>query len=193
MLSEVSSLDDLFSWERLLQLLAIACVALVPSALIRRFSQRRLKLDVQSSNGLVAEKKVQWHCSGKEFVFSFDALHIVTLLAKFVKRLPFIFKRAALRWRAFIKLTGAVFVWKSVLCWQMFVFLCHSLAQHAQYLYVDVWTYSNDMERVDGVVEALFFRFLVIQQHYCFSLQLLFKVPVMLSDFYLQQGHLEQF
>lgn len=57
-LSEVSSLDDLVSWERLLQLLAIACVALVPGALIRRFSQRRLKLDVKSPNGLT-EKKVQ--------------------------------------------------------------------------------------------------------------------------------------
>lgn len=59
MLSEVSSLDDLFSWERLLQLLAIACVALVPGTLIRHFSQRRLKLDIQSPNGLIAEKKVQ--------------------------------------------------------------------------------------------------------------------------------------
>lgn len=58
MLSEVSSLDDLVSWERLLQLLAIACVALVPGALIRRFSQRRLKLDVGSQNGL-SEKKEQ--------------------------------------------------------------------------------------------------------------------------------------
>uniref|UniRef100_A0A096LSS4 Transmembrane protein 41aa n=1 Tax=Poecilia formosa TaxID=48698 RepID=A0A096LSS4_POEFO len=59
MLSEVSSLDDLFSWEHLLQLLAIACVALVPGALIRRLSQRRLKLAVQSQNGLDSDKKVQ--------------------------------------------------------------------------------------------------------------------------------------
>lgn len=59
MLSEVSSLDDLFSWERLLQLLAIACMALLPGALIRHFSQRRLKLDAQSQNGLIADKKVQ--------------------------------------------------------------------------------------------------------------------------------------
>uniref|UniRef100_A0A3Q2QEX0 Transmembrane protein 41aa n=1 Tax=Fundulus heteroclitus TaxID=8078 RepID=A0A3Q2QEX0_FUNHE len=57
MLSEVSSLDDLFSWQRLLQLLAIACVALLPGALIRRLSQRRLKLSVQ--NGLDADKKGQ--------------------------------------------------------------------------------------------------------------------------------------
>lgn len=59
MLSEVSSLDDLFSWERLLQLLAIACMALLPGALIRHFSQKRLKLDVQAQNGLIADKKVQ--------------------------------------------------------------------------------------------------------------------------------------
>lgn len=59
MLSEVSSLDDLFSWERLLQLLAIACMALLPGALIRRFSQKRLKLDVQTQNGLIEDKKVK--------------------------------------------------------------------------------------------------------------------------------------
>ncbi|XP_072253266.1 transmembrane protein 41A-A [Leuresthes tenuis] len=59
MLSEVSSLDDLFSWERLLQLLAIACVALLPGALIRHFSHQRLKLDIQSQNGGVTDKKVQ--------------------------------------------------------------------------------------------------------------------------------------
>ncbi|XP_038124092.1 transmembrane protein 41A-A-like [Cyprinodon tularosa] len=59
MLSEVSSLDDLFSWERLLQLLAIACVALVPSALIRRFSQKRLKLGVQPQNGVDTDRKSQ--------------------------------------------------------------------------------------------------------------------------------------
>ncbi|XP_068602472.1 transmembrane protein 41A-A [Brachionichthys hirsutus] len=59
MLSEVSSLDDLFSWERLLQLLAIACVALVPGALIRRFSQTRLTLEARPQNGLSADKKAQ--------------------------------------------------------------------------------------------------------------------------------------
>ncbi|XP_008302788.1 transmembrane protein 41A-A [Stegastes partitus] len=59
MLSEVSSLDDLFSWERLLQLLAIACMALLPGALIRHFSQKRLKLDARPQNGLIADKKVQ--------------------------------------------------------------------------------------------------------------------------------------
>ncbi|XP_061827490.1 transmembrane protein 41A-A [Nerophis lumbriciformis] len=51
-LSEVSSLDDLFSWERLIQLLAIACMALLPSALIRRYSQRLLKAEeTQEHNG----------------------------------------------------------------------------------------------------------------------------------------------
>ncbi|KAM9851294.1 transmembrane protein 41A-A [Aulostomus maculatus] len=59
MLSEVSSLDDLFSWERLVQLLAIACMALLPGALIRRYSQQRLKLEVQSQNGLPVNKKIQ--------------------------------------------------------------------------------------------------------------------------------------
>ncbi|XP_076018025.1 transmembrane protein 41A-A [Genypterus blacodes] len=59
MLSEVSSLDDLFSWERLLQLLAIACVALLPGAIIRHYSQRKLKLDETQQNGLVTEKKIQ--------------------------------------------------------------------------------------------------------------------------------------
>ncbi|XP_041857979.1 transmembrane protein 41A-A [Melanotaenia boesemani] len=59
MLSEVSSLDDLFSWERLLQLLAIACMALLPGAIIRHFSQKHLKLDVRSQNGLITDKKVQ--------------------------------------------------------------------------------------------------------------------------------------
>ncbi|XP_056285747.1 transmembrane protein 41A-A [Pseudoliparis swirei] len=59
MLSEVASLDDLFSWERLLQLLAIACMALLPGALIHRLSQNRLKLDGQPQNGLIIDKKVQ--------------------------------------------------------------------------------------------------------------------------------------
>ncbi|XP_056145656.1 transmembrane protein 41A-A [Lampris incognitus] len=54
MLSEVSSLDDLFSWARLLQLLAIACVALLPGVLIRHYSQSRLKLD-----GPITKKKIQ--------------------------------------------------------------------------------------------------------------------------------------
>lgn len=59
MLSEVSSLDDLFSSQRLLQLLGIACMALVPGALIHRCSQTRLKLDTQASNGQISVKKAQ--------------------------------------------------------------------------------------------------------------------------------------
>ncbi|KAG7275697.1 hypothetical protein CRUP_011324 [Coryphaenoides rupestris] len=60
-LSEVSSLDDLFTWQRLLQLLAIACVALLPGALIRRHQVRLTVLGPveRESNGLVANKKIQ--------------------------------------------------------------------------------------------------------------------------------------
>lgn len=57
MLSDVSSLDDLFSGARLQQLLAIACVALLPGALIRRYSQTRLKLDGTPDNGNSMEQK----------------------------------------------------------------------------------------------------------------------------------------
>lgn len=58
-LSEVSSLDDLFSWDRLFQLMAIACMALLPGIFIRRLSQRHLKLDTHEHNGLIMDKKVQ--------------------------------------------------------------------------------------------------------------------------------------
>ncbi|XP_029031403.1 transmembrane protein 41A-B-like [Betta splendens] len=51
MLSELSSLDDLFSWRTLIQLLAIALVALVPGALIKHYSKDRLKVDGLGSNG----------------------------------------------------------------------------------------------------------------------------------------------
>ncbi|CAF90952.1 unnamed protein product, partial [Tetraodon nigroviridis] len=44
-LSEISSLDDIFSWGTLAQLLAIALMALVPGALIRRYSKAHLKVD----------------------------------------------------------------------------------------------------------------------------------------------------
>ncbi|XP_048053067.1 transmembrane protein 41A-B [Megalobrama amblycephala] len=50
-LSEIHSLDDIFSWGTLLQLLLIACVALLPGALIRRYSQAHLKLDGLEPNG----------------------------------------------------------------------------------------------------------------------------------------------
>lgn len=58
MLSEVSSLDDLFSWGKVLQLLGIACVALLPGTLIKHYSQTHLKLDgVEENNGV--NKKTQ--------------------------------------------------------------------------------------------------------------------------------------
>uniref|UniRef100_H3CD18 Transmembrane protein 41ab n=1 Tax=Tetraodon nigroviridis TaxID=99883 RepID=H3CD18_TETNG len=50
-LSEISSLDDIFSWGTLAQLLAIALMALVPGALIRRYSKAHLKVDGMDSNG----------------------------------------------------------------------------------------------------------------------------------------------
>ncbi|XP_016132525.1 transmembrane protein 41A-B-like isoform X2 [Sinocyclocheilus grahami] len=50
-LSEIHSLDDIFSWRTLFQLLLIACVALLPGALIRRYSQAHLKLDGLEPNG----------------------------------------------------------------------------------------------------------------------------------------------
>lgn len=55
-LSHISSLDDIFSWGTLAQLLAIALVALVPGALIRRYSRDHLKVDGLDSN---AENKEQ--------------------------------------------------------------------------------------------------------------------------------------
>lgn len=50
-LSEITSLDDIFSSGTLLQLLLIACVALLPGAVIRRYSQSHLKLDGMQPNG----------------------------------------------------------------------------------------------------------------------------------------------
>ncbi|XP_033899463.3 transmembrane protein 41A-B-like [Acipenser ruthenus] len=57
-LSEISSLDDLFSWSTLLQLLAIALVALVPGALIKHYSKGALKLDELDKNGHQLDKKL---------------------------------------------------------------------------------------------------------------------------------------
>ncbi|XP_051276802.1 transmembrane protein 41A-B [Dicentrarchus labrax] len=50
-LSKISSLDDIFSWGTLAQLLAIALMALVPGALIKRYSKTHLKVDGMDSNG----------------------------------------------------------------------------------------------------------------------------------------------
>ncbi|KAL4635672.1 transmembrane protein 41A [Arapaima gigas] len=58
-LSEISSLDHIFSWSTLLQLLAIACAALVPGALVRRYSHTHLKLDGLDQNGQLMDKKTR--------------------------------------------------------------------------------------------------------------------------------------
>ncbi|MBN3318930.1 T41AB protein, partial [Atractosteus spatula] len=58
-LSEISSLDDIFSWGTLLQLLAIACVALLPGALIKHYSHTHLKLDGLDQNGHHLNKKLR--------------------------------------------------------------------------------------------------------------------------------------
>ncbi|XP_076016594.1 transmembrane protein 41A-B-like [Genypterus blacodes] len=50
-LSKISSLDDIFSWGTLAQLLAIACMALLPGALIKRYSKGHLKMEDMDSNG----------------------------------------------------------------------------------------------------------------------------------------------
>nr|XP_023670537.1 transmembrane protein 41A-B-like [Paramormyrops kingsleyae] len=60
MLSEISSLNDIFSWETLLQLLAIACAALLPGALLRHYSRHaHLKLDTLELNGHPPDKKAR--------------------------------------------------------------------------------------------------------------------------------------
>lgn len=50
-LSQISSLDDIFSWGTLAQLLAIALMALLPGTLIKRYSKDHLKVDGMDSNG----------------------------------------------------------------------------------------------------------------------------------------------
>lgn len=44
-LSQITSLDAIFSWDTLLKLLAMAVAALIPGALIKKYSQKHLKLD----------------------------------------------------------------------------------------------------------------------------------------------------
>lgn len=48
-LSTLTSLDALFSWETVFKLLAIALVALVPGTLIKKFSQKDLHLNETSN------------------------------------------------------------------------------------------------------------------------------------------------
>ncbi|XP_032619490.1 transmembrane protein 41A [Chelonoidis abingdonii] len=49
-LSQITSLDAIFSWGTLLKLLAIAMVALIPGTLIKQFSRTHLKLDEKDQN-----------------------------------------------------------------------------------------------------------------------------------------------
>lgn len=69
-LSEISSLDDIFSWGTLAQLLAIALMALVPGALIKHYSRTHLKVnDLDSNAENKEERKRQWFWVGRNFVF----------------------------------------------------------------------------------------------------------------------------
>ncbi|XP_072541068.1 transmembrane protein 41A-A isoform X2 [Salminus brasiliensis] len=56
-LSELSSLDALFSWSILLKLLLAAGAALLPAAVIRRYSHTHLQLDGLQPNGLPERKQ----------------------------------------------------------------------------------------------------------------------------------------
>lgn len=57
MLSEVSSLEHIFTWTTALQLLTLACVALLPGALLRRWAPRRLILEGLECNGMGTRQK----------------------------------------------------------------------------------------------------------------------------------------
>ncbi|XP_042316489.1 transmembrane protein 41A [Sceloporus undulatus] len=49
-LSQITSLDAIFSWSTLLKMLAVAMVALIPGTLIKQFSQKHLSLDSSNQN-----------------------------------------------------------------------------------------------------------------------------------------------
>ncbi|XP_044944649.1 transmembrane protein 41A isoform X2 [Mustela putorius furo] len=56
-LSTLTSLDALFSWQTVFKLLAIALVALVPGTLIKKFSQKDLHLnEISNANHLTSRK-----------------------------------------------------------------------------------------------------------------------------------------
>ena len=57
-LSTLTSLDALFSWETAFKLLAIALVALVPGTLIKKFSQKDLRLKETSNTHSLNSRKV---------------------------------------------------------------------------------------------------------------------------------------
>ena len=52
-------MDDIFSWGTLAQLLAMACVALLPGALIRRYSEVALD-STEQTQGRGPHRKAQW-------------------------------------------------------------------------------------------------------------------------------------
>lgn len=49
-LSQITSLDTIFSWTTLLKMLAIAMVALIPGTIIKKFSLKHLNLDKNDEN-----------------------------------------------------------------------------------------------------------------------------------------------
>ncbi|XP_048202972.1 transmembrane protein 41A [Perognathus longimembris pacificus] len=55
-LSTLTSLEALFSWDTLFKLLAIALVALVPGTLIKKFSQEHLQLNKRSNTNRISRK-----------------------------------------------------------------------------------------------------------------------------------------
>lgn len=56
-LSTLTSLDALFSWDTVLKLLAIAMVALIPGTLIKKFSQKHLQLNETSTANHIHSRK----------------------------------------------------------------------------------------------------------------------------------------
>ncbi|NXD15233.1 TM41A protein, partial [Nothocercus nigrocapillus] len=56
-LSQISSLDAIFSWDTLLKLLAMALVALVPGTLIKQYGKKHLKLEADKPAPLLNGKK----------------------------------------------------------------------------------------------------------------------------------------
>ncbi|XP_009885685.1 PREDICTED: transmembrane protein 41A [Charadrius vociferus] len=56
-LSQITSLDAIFSWDTLLKLLAMAVAALIPGTLIKKYSRKHLKLDEDKHAQLLNGKK----------------------------------------------------------------------------------------------------------------------------------------
>ncbi|NWV86089.1 TM41A protein, partial [Dasyornis broadbenti] len=56
-LSQITSLDAIFSWDTLLKLLVMAVAALIPGTLIKRYSKKHLKLDGDKQAQILNGKK----------------------------------------------------------------------------------------------------------------------------------------